>query len=522
MIENFHFLRPWWLLALLLPLVILWLLSRAADVRSRWKDLIAPHLLDRLVVEGAGKTRIRPSHLLAVVLALAAIATAGPTWQRELPPFVEDTAPLVIAVDLSQTMDAIDLTPSRLERAKLKIRDVVGLRQGARTAIIAYAGSAHLVLPLTEDATLIETYADALATRIMPVPGKDTAKALAVARESLAQEEVAGTILLLTDGVEQSAFDDVERETRANHILVLGIGTAEGGPVKMPNGSFATGADGARLFAKLDIESLKNLHAMTGADVATMTIDDTDVRWIAERIRTNFAQKRAEEGNRWHDFGWWLTIPVAIIFVFTFRKGWVVRPASVFLLMHLAFGSDRAEAADWRFADMWLTPDQQGRLAFERADYESAAAHFRDPMWRGTALYRAGKFSDAIDAFAAVDTPESYYDQANALLHLMKFEEAIAAYKYALQMREDWPDAQFNLGVAEKLLAAQKSQEEEQQQEPNQSPDQIQFDQKGKQGKAGEIDVAEQTSELWMKNIQVSPADLMARKFSIEAGGENR
>jgi Ca-activated chloride channel family protein len=506
MIEAFHFLRPWWLVSLLVPIVVLWLSSRSGDVRSQWKGMIAPHLLDSLVVGGKQRSRIRPSWLLAIVLVLSAFAAAGPTWQREQPPFVEDTAPLVIAVDLSPTMDAIDITPSRLERAKLKIRDIIATRGGARTAVFAYAGSAHMVLPLTEDASLIETYTDALATRIMPVDGKDTAKALALAEDLLSKEETSGTILFMTDGVEQKSFDAFRRKSESG-LVVLGIGTAEGGLVKTENGSYLTGSDGNRILAKLDLEGLKNLHALTGTDVATVTDDDTDVRWVAQRIRTHFAQKQAKEGDRWRDMGWWIVIPLVVLFGAAFRKGWVVR-AGVLLLALRMLAPVNAEAAG--LVDMWLTPDQQGRLAFERNDYDGAAAHFADPMWKGVALYRAGKFAEAVDAFATVDSAESWYDQGNSLLHLQKFEEAVAAYTKALKMRKDWPDAQANLAIAERLLKAKKEDEEDEQQ-PNEKPDQVQFDDKGKKGKEGELNIAEQTSEMWMKNIQVSPADLMAR-----------
>lgn len=513
MIETFHFLRPWWLVSLILPVVIVWMSSRSTDIRNQWKGMIEPHLLDSLVVDASPGSRIRPSWLLALALTLAILAVSGPTWQREMPPFVEDTAPLVIAVDLSPTMDAIDVTPSRLERAKLKIRDIVAGRSGARSAVVAYAGSAHLVLPLTGDGSLIETYTDALATRIMPVEGKDTAKALQLAEATLASEEASGTILFLTDGIEQKSFDAFKQKTK-HGIVVLGIGTAEGGPVKMPDGGFLTDAAGRRVFAKLDIEVLKNLHALTGADVATMTDDDTDVRWVSRKIRTNFAQKQATEGDRWRDMGWWMIVPLALLLSLSFRRGWVVRVGAVFLAARLLFPSD-AQAADW--AGMWLTSDQQGRIAFDKGDFEAAAEHFADPMWKGTSLYRAGKFADALDSFAAVDSAESWYDQGNALLHLGKLDEAVAAYKKALERRTGWPDAVVNLAIAEKLVQQKKDDEQEQQQDPNLPPDSIQFDDKGKDGKAGQMNIAEQTSELWMKNIVVSPADLMARKFAIEA-----
>jgi Ca-activated chloride channel family protein len=140
-------------------------------------------------------------------------------------------------------------------------------------------------------------------------------------------------------------------------------------------------------------------------------------------------------------------------------------------------------------------------------------------MWKGVALYRTGHFEDALDAFAAVDTAESWYNQGNTLLHLGKFEEAVAAYRKATERRKDWPEAQADLVIAERLLKEQQEKEQEQPQEPNEKPDSVQFDDKGKQGKEGQINIAEQTSEMWMKNIQVSPADLMARKFAMEAKG---
>ncbi|WP_271899183.1 VWA domain-containing protein [Candidatus Phyllobacterium onerii] len=512
MISDFHFLRPLWLVALLVPPTILWLSAHAADIRTRWKGMIAPHLIDSLVIEPDRGRRDFPVWMLAVLLTLAVLGAAGPTWKREAPPFVSDTASLVIAVDLSPTMDAIDISPSRIERVKLKIHDILATRTGARTAVIAYSGTAHLVVPLTDDIDLIETYTDALGTAIMPKPGKDTAAALKLADGLLNRDGVAGTIVLLTDAIESGVSEAVGT---GNHIVVLGVGTAEGGVVKQTNGGFLNDAGGARLNAKLDVDAIKQFGSETGADVATITNDDSDVRWIAQRVRTNFAQQTAVGGDRWHDVGWWLIGPVAFLAALSFRRGWLVK-LSIFVVAAGFLSAPSAQAAD--FVDLWLTPDQQGRRAYDGGNYVSAAGHFEDPMWRGVALYRAGRYQDAVDAFASVDMPESWYNQGNALLHLGAFEDAVAAYGKALKARQSWPDAEANLAIAQRLLQEQKDKEQEQQQDPNEKPDSVQFDDKGKKGKAGEIEVAEQTSEMWMKNIEVSPADLMARKFAIEAG----
>ncbi|MGH6760766.1 MAG: VWA domain-containing protein [Phyllobacterium sp.] len=520
MIGDFHFLRPWWLLAIIIAGVLVWLVNRRSDVRSRWKGLIAPHLLDHLITDGQNRKRLQPASMIAALMVLGAIAVAGPTWQRQQPPFVEDKAPLALVIDLSQTMDAVDITPSRLERVKLKIRDILALRPGARTAVFAYAGSAHMVLPLTDDAKLIQTYVNSLATRIMPVQGKDTAKALQFVEQNLGQDEVPGTLLFLTDGIEASALDAFKNHSGNNEIMVLAVGTPEGGPVRSGEGQYLTSASGARVIARLDVDQLKAFKHEAGVQLATVTLDDSDVQWIASRIQTHLQSKLADGEAVWLDAGWWLLIPIVLLSAFWFRRGWSIHWTGALLLGFALAHPGRAEAAEFNFADMWLTRDQQARRAFEKGDYQGAAALFQNPMWLGTALYRAGRFGDAADAFAKVNTPESYYNQGNALAQMDKPEEAAASYREALKLRPDWPLAQRNLEIVEKIIADRKKEDEEEKAEdPNLPPDQVQFDEKGKQGKRGEINLAQQTAEMWMRNIQITPTDMLARKFAIEAQG---
>lgn len=518
MIEDFHFLRPWWLLAIPAALALVLLVTRRGDARARWKDLIAPHLLDRLLIERQGGKGWQPVHFIGLLIVLGALAAAGPTWQRQQPPFVEDKAPLALVIDLVPTMDAIDIAPSRLERVKLKVQDILKQRPGARTAVFVYAGSAHMVLPLTDDASLVNTYVAALQTRIMPVAGKDTAKALAAAEQGLAREEVPGTILFLTDGIEPAAVAAFKRQGGNNEIMVLGVGTAEGGPVKTGEGQYLSDA-GGRVLAKLDVAQLRDFGRETGIAVATITPDDSDVRWIAQRIRTHLQAKLAEGETRWRDAGWWLTIPLALMGAFWFRRGWSVQWVFAAVLCGTLLLPSKAQAAEMNFIDLWLTPDQQGRRAFEKGDYAAAAGHFSDPMWRGVALYRAGQFGAAIDAFAQVRTAESAYNQGNALAHMDRLDDAAASFSEALKLRPGWPEAEANLALVSKLIAERKKDEDDQEEGPNLKPDQIQFDEKGSKGKAGQVDIAQQTAEMWMRNIQITPTDLLARKFAIEAQG---
>ena len=162
-LEAFHLLRPHWLWALAGVALIAIAFARQQSITARWGRVIAPHLLQHLVVRPVGGWRFRPWHALALVLTVATLAAAGPSWRREPPPFTENTAPLVIAMDLSPSMLVEDVRPSRLERAQHKVRDLLAGRKGARTALVVYAGTAHLVLPPTDDPGIIESFAGSLA-----------------------------------------------------------------------------------------------------------------------------------------------------------------------------------------------------------------------------------------------------------------------------------------------------------------------------------------------------------------------
>ncbi len=535
-LAQFHFLRPLWLLAIIPAALLLWAIRRRGDMRHRWRDAIAPHLLAALMIGERSRRAVRPVHLTALLLTLGAIALAGPSWEREQPPFLDDKAPLAIAIDLSQTMDAIDVSPTRLERAKLKVKALLDRRVGARTAIYAYAGSTHLVLPLTDDAQLVRTFVDSLETRIMPVPGKNTALALRTADAMLAREKVPGTLLFLTDGVEDSALPAFKTQTNdgRSQPVVLAIGTAQGGPLRSATGGFVEDDAGQRRFARLDPAALKRLRDDAGVAVATLTPDsDDDVIWVARHIQSHLAQRQSAEHTRWKDAGWWLTMPIALLGVLWFRKGWTVRwIAALWLGLALSApqqptyaagpGADVPAAAPvrpWRFADLWLTHDQQGRWAYEHGDFATAAARFDDPMWRGIALYRAGRYREAVQSFVRVDSPESDFNQGNALARQGEFKSAAERYRQALRRRPHWPAAAANLALVQKLIPPEppKPDDKDQAEDPDLKPDQIVFDNsKGAAGKKPVQVAAEQAAEMWMRAIQTTPTDLLARRFALQ------
>jgi Ca-activated chloride channel family protein len=524
----FHFLRPLWLWLLLAAPVLYSSFRVHDDMRARWKRYIDPKLLDHLIVKRGRRWRIRPIHAVCMVIVLGAIAVAGPTWKREQPPFSEDKAPLVIALDLSQTMDAIDLEPTRLERAKLKLRDLLELRDGGRTALFVYAGSAHMVLPFTTDGSLFDLYLRSLTTDLMPKRGKDTVQALRTIEDFLKDETVPGTILFVTDGIEPQALPTLRQFTsdkqNRNDILVMGAGTSAGGPVRVGQNQFLTDNLGRRVYAKLDVDALRSLRHLDIA-ATTLTLDDDDLNWVKRRVQHHLQVVQQHNKTRWIDEGYWLTIPIAVIAVFWFRKGWTVRWTSAALAAVFVFPPANG-SSQFSWIDIWLTRDQQGRYYFEHGEYEKAADRFEDPLWRGFALARAGDYTDALNAFALSDSAEAWYNQGDALAHMGKYAEAERAYQQAIARRHPWTEAEENLVLMESLIPKKpKNEDKEQEVAPNLPPDQIKFYEKGNRGKkvlmSAKIDPKKMV-EMWMRNIQTTPADFLRRRFAAQAIQEKR
>jgi Ca-activated chloride channel homolog len=514
-LSELHFLRPEWLWLVVPAALVVWLVGRSEDPLRPFRGQVAPHLLPHLIVGERG-FGLRPSHLAGSFLLVATVALAGPAWRRERPPFARDAAALVVALDLSRSMDAIDVSPTRLERAKQKLRDLLALREGARTALVVYAGTAHVVLPPTEDTAILTTYLEALATRLMPAAGKDAPAALALAELLLAREPVPGTILFVTDGIskEQAAAFAAHHRASANQVVALGVGTSEGGPIRDGRGFVSEG--GQRVVARLDREGLMAVAREADALVATATLDDSDVKRIQRTVESAALK---DDGERYLDYGWYLVPPLALVAGFRFRRGWTTRWAAAFAVA--GFLGAPAEAADWSVADLFATRDQQGRRHFERGDFKAAAERFEDPYWKGVACYRAGDFACAIDAFARVDIPEAWYDLGNAYAKTGELKLALAAYDKALARRPGFADATANRELVASKIPRQERDDEQEGQEPSQKADEVKFDEKGKTGKKGQVEVEhltdEQIAQMWLRGVQTSPAEFLRLKFAAQA-----
>ncbi|QIO31797.1 VWA domain-containing protein [Bradyrhizobium sp. 1(2017)] len=489
----FHLLRPWWLLGLIPVVAIFAVLLWRQNVRAQWGAVIAPHLLDHLIVQPGRGRSVNPLYLVAAGMVLGIVGMSGPAWRRELPPFVEDKAPLMVVLAVGSSMNGTDVAPSRLERAKQKIGDLLGARAGARTGLIAYAGTAHLVMPLTDDRAVIEPFLAALAPGLMPTDGKNVADAIALAAASLATEAVAGTILLVADDLGSTDPGALGPVAGRNNLVMLAV-------------------------------SAQKSATSLGAGTVEVSIDGSDIVRLERRIESRFQAAEGDAfGTQWRDEGFWLLPPMALLSLLWFRRGTTVAWAIALALVMQA-GQARAEDAS-RFTSLWLTPDQQGRLAFDRGDYKSAARLFADPMWRGIAAYRAYDFIAAAEEFSRVETIEGKFALGNAQAQNHAFEKAISIYDEILKVEPGNGAAKTNRAIVQAALDAREAKRRKQEQSdappPDLKPDEMRVDPKQKGGKTIKVSPQDITTagaaEAWMRQVQTTPADFLKLKFAIQA-----
>jgi len=453
-VAAFHFLRPWWLLALIAAVAMTVLVARARRNRSSWDAIIDDELRDVLLERTLKANGPWLPLFTGLALAIASIALAGPTWQRLPQPVDQKTDALVIVLDLSLSMYASDVEPSRLVRARHAITDILRARSEGFTGLVAYAGDAHTVAPLTDDVRTIENLLSSLAPDMMPVLGSSPGAALELARTLMHNAGMSqGRILLVTDGVDRIV--DVSTDASPNFpISVLGIGTAAGGPIPLDfvaqPGRMLTDREGKTVIAKLDDNRLASLAQMSNGRYLTAGVDDAN---IGELLTTplpsaNDERRLERKFDLWADYGYWLVLLLIPFALLNFRRG------SLALLVCLLLPPP-AHAAWW--GDLWRTPDQQGYDALQQGEPERAATLFENPQWQGVADYRSGDYSAAEQRFFADQSPRGTYNRGNALARQGKFEEAIAAYDATLAVAPGDEDAAFNKALLEKLLEQQQS-----------------------------------------------------------------
>lgn len=495
-LSQFHFLRPWWLLALL-GVGGLWWAARFGSIRdTELPSVIAPHLAAALTI-GANKRRmLRPIDTVALVLTLLVLASAGPTWSRQANPLVSDEAPLVIALKVSESMMEPDIPPTRLERAKHKILDLLKERAGAKTGLVAYAGSAHQVVPLTEDPEVLKPFLEGLAPNVMPRKGSAAGEALQLAGKLLEGQEEPGSVLFMLDTL-----------SSAEQTAISGTDPVNGGSLSF------------WVFNRDESDGAVPGSLASGR-VVTVTADTRDVDQVIASIDAAYqAALSQDEKAKWHDQGVLLAWPAAFILLFWFRRGWSMRWSAILFIALLSQPVEQARADGWR--DWFFTPDQQGQMAFDAKDFETAAALFTDPSWKAYALYKSGKYEEAAELYAWQDSSEAALGEGMSLIKSRSYRDAINAFQKAVDRDPSNESAQKNLELAKYILEyiERTREQSDTSEEAGIGADDTVYDNEAGRGTETQQQTGEtmpETAEQWMRTVDTQTGDFLKSRFALE------
>lgn len=469
LISQMHFLRPAWLLLIPICATLLWLFWRRFSLSTQWEGQCDPALLRALLVgTGAGKQWIPLAGLCSLWL-IAVVALAGPTWEQQPRPVFSKLQSRILIFDLSQSMDSKDVAPSRLERARFKLTDLISGAGSRQQSLIVFAGDAFVVSPFTDDSKTLINLVPALGTQTVPVQGSRADKALKLAGELIENAGVSKVeIILLTDGVNSSSEKIASDLAASGHrVSILAIGTAQGAPVPLKNGELLKDASGSIVIPGVDHAALKRLASTGAGSYRPISVDDSDVRFFNHdqipslSIDFNAGEQTDLMSDTWIDKGIWLLFPLLLLSAFSFRRGWII------CLALLLYQPDQAAHA-FTWNDLWVRPDQQAATALTKQN-PALVPERAAPDWRGAAAYRQGDHSKAAELFETLDTATSHYNRANALAKAGDLKRSITAYDKALSLQPDMEDAKFNRDIVEQLLNEQQSSSDQQQSDQNKS-----------------------------------------------------
>ncbi len=546
---ELHFIRPGWLILLPLAVLIPVFWRRLGRPSGDWGRVCDPHLLRWLSVgKGADKPGLIGPWIAGLVWLIAAIALAGPGWEKLPDNSFSSRDARVLVLDLSLSMLAEDLKPNRLTQARFRLSDMLSETLEGQTGLVSYAGDAFVVSPLTSDTNTIRNMLPALRPDVIPVAGSRPDRALELAAELLKRSGfVRGELLLIADSGSQAAVNVAATLAKEGiYTSVLAVGTTRGAPIPSGDG-FVSDRKGNIVVARLQRDSLQAVASAGGGKYSELTAgSNADSPWSSAQ-GTEFARRDESLGERWKDTGPWLVLLLLPLVAFSFRRGLLfVMPMLV--LPGMLVSTD-VRAGLWN--DLWSSRDQQAQAALLEERAADAAVLAEDPAIAGEAFYRSGDFSRAGQAWSVParrdDLPgiqvDNHYNRGNAMAQAREFEAAIAAYDAALELDPQMQDAVFNRDLVEQMKQQQEQQQQDQENQQGEDSEEGEQSGQGQQGdeqqdgeqgdeesdepgegeQQGQPNPSEieenwseedaQAMEQWLRRIPDDPGGLLRRKF---------
>lgn len=466
--QDFHFLRPYWLLALVIPVLLFGMIMGKTYVQSAWSKVCDKNLLDFLLVKGSGQKGNYLKYSMPFSALFLVIALAGPTWMKKDNPALSMDNPVMILLNMSGEMWNKDVSPDRISRAKYVVKDLTSTLKNTESGLIVYSREPFVITPLTEDGAIIDNLLPALEMNIMPQDGDRLDRAVDLAVERMKNVGFSnGNIIVLTSNIGERFDKVLESAAKASHegfdVNIINMNSAENDKLKM----VANKGNGVYLSYNQSLSSLID------------KINDITMKEIKQSQNMQTV---------WTDSGWYFLWFPLILLLGYFRRGLIF----LFILGMFEAYSNTA-SANW-----FLNNNQQGLKNFEKQNYDVAADKFTDQRWKGAALYKKGDYAAAYESFSKKDDAVALYNQGNALAKMGKIDEAIKKYEEALQKKQKFPDAKFNL----EYLKKQKQQQQKQQSQQKDKKQNEQQNEKNTQQNAEQNEQQDKKDDLQKKQSE--------------------
>lgn len=525
MLEQFHFLEPFWLLALIPLMLIFWLAFQGNTDSKSWAKVVDAKLLP-LLLKGEDKNSNRfPKFLLAIAWLITVVALADPVWEKIPRPIFQTNSARVIVLDLSNSMLIDDLKPNRLARARFKIEDILSREEEGQTGLVLFAGEAFTASPLTRDTETIRSILKVLNPQIMPAQGSRADLGLIKAHDLLKQAGItSGQVLLIADGISKKSLGiSAAKKLRddGHTVSVMAVGTEVGGKLNFRNNTSVT--------VKLEAASLTEIADSGGGNYRLITTSGSDLKGllssISEGNSLNGDQNTLQntqvdvdedlQNREWKSTGPFLVLLLLPFAALAFRRGWLLNICAAFIILGLVAQpqevfaeapepaietqTNAQEQSQWQNAIEILSKNKSQRIdeAFTNKQYQKALELSGDPLTKGSAEYKLKNYENALTNFKQADGANARYNEGNTLAKLEKYEEAIAAYDEALILDSQMQDALDNKKTIEEFLKKQKESEEnkDQKQDSDSESDSQQEDKDQKEGDSKQSNEDKEGSE---------------------------
>lgn len=324
---SLDFLRPWWLLGLVPWIVATLFALKRQHLSSGWEQVVDPALQPYVIEPGNTNSSIH-KWLLLLGWLICLLTLSGPVWERQEIPVFQGQQAQVVLFDLSRSMYSDDVKPSRVARARFKLSDFLENASGVQIALIAFAQRPYVVSPLSDDANTIAAFVESLEPAIMPAQGSRIDLAIEKGIDLFSQAGVQhGQLILLTDSdVRGKDFEAAAAAKSAGHFLsVIGVGTAQGAPLRGEDGRFLMDSKGAIVVPQLDTSALASLARAGGGIYSNLSSGDDDlqkIEQVQQSLSLSFEESEKQTSNEyWIEYGPYVVLFLGLCALLLFRRG---------------------------------------------------------------------------------------------------------------------------------------------------------------------------------------------------------